>query len=98
MKEKLSIKVSVAGRIYPLTIERHEEESVRKAAKLVNDKVTDYEQNYNIKDRQDLLAMTALNFASQYALEKESTHQDDKNLIERLEKLDKLVSRELEKA
>ena len=40
MKDQLSIKVTIAGRIYPLTIERHEEESVRRAVKLINEKIT----------------------------------------------------------
>ena len=98
MKDKLSIKVSVAGRIYPLTIERDEEETVRKAAKLINDKASDFEKSFGIKDRQDLLAMSALNFASQYLESKEAFQQDDKGIAERLEKLDKLISSELDKA
>ncbi|MFI5222477.1 MAG: cell division protein ZapA, partial [Bacteroidia bacterium] len=65
MKDKLSIKVSIAGRIYPVTIERTEEENVRKAVKTINERVSDYEKNFDIKDRQDLLAMSSLFFASQ---------------------------------
>lgn len=98
MKDKLSIKVSVAGRIYPLAIERDEEENVRKAVKLINEKVSEFEKNFDIKDRQDLLAMTALNFIPLYLESKESLQKDDKGVIDRLEKLDKLISSELDKA
>ena len=97
MKEKLSIKVSIAGRIYPVTIERTEEENVRKAVKSINEKVSDYEKNFNIKDRQDLLAMASLFFSSQ-AVELQYTGQrDDKNILEKLEKIEKSVAAELVK-
>ena len=33
---QLSIKVNIAGRTYPLTIERSEEEMIRKAADNIN--------------------------------------------------------------
>ncbi|MBI3502711.1 MAG: cell division protein ZapA [Bacteroidetes bacterium] len=98
MNDKLSIKVSVAGRIYPLAIERDEEENVRKAVKLINEKVSEFEKNFDIKDRTDLLAMTALYFVPQYLESKDALQKDDKGTIERLEKLDKFISAELEKA
>ena len=33
MSEKLKIKLSIANRVYPLTIEANQEEGLRKAAK-----------------------------------------------------------------
>lgn len=97
MKDQLSIKVSIAGRVYPLTIERTEEENVRKAVKLINEKVSDFEKNYNIKDRQDLLAMSSLQFASQALELQHHSHKDEKVIFDKLEKLDKAVSAELAK-
>ncbi len=95
MKDKLSIKVSIAGRIYPLTIERTEEENVRKAVKGINEKVSDYEKNFDIKDRQDLLAMASLFFAKQAVESQDASHQDDKVILDRLQKIDKAISAEL---
>jgi cell division protein ZapA len=95
MKDNLSIKVSIAGRIYPLTIERNEEENIRKAVKAINEKVSDYEKNFDIKDRQDLLAMTSLFFASQSMELQHRNYKDEKNILGRLEKADKLLSAEL---
>ena len=57
---QLSIKVNIAGRTYPLTIERSEEEMIRKAADNINESIKDLKENYAVKDIQDLLAMTAL--------------------------------------
>lgn len=95
MKDKLSIKVSIAGRIYPVTIERSEEENVRKAVKAINEKVSDYEKNFDIKDRQDLLAMASLNFASKSVELEHNSHKDEKSILDRLEKADKLIAAEL---
>jgi cell division protein ZapA (FtsZ GTPase activity inhibitor) len=62
MDDKLSIRVNVADRFYPLKIERKDEETIRKAAKLINDRVQVYKQHYADKDTQDFLAMAALQF------------------------------------
>jgi cell division protein ZapA len=64
MDDKLSIKVNVADRYYPLKIERRDEEKIRKAARLINEKVIQYKQRYLDKDSQDFLAMAALQFVT----------------------------------
>ena len=62
MEDKLSIRVNVADRYYPLKIDRSDEEKIRKAAKQINEKVLQYKQHYSDKDTQDFLAMVALQF------------------------------------
>ena len=61
---KLSIKVVVAGRTYPLTVNEGEESKVLKAADDINKAIKLLQDNYAVKDMQDLLAMTALQLAS----------------------------------
>ncbi len=61
-EDMLSIKVQIAERFYPLKIKRHDEEKIRKAARLINDKVLQYKQRYTDKDTQDFMAMAALQF------------------------------------
>ncbi len=58
----LSIKVQIAERFYPLKIKKQDEEKIRKAANLINDKVLKYKQRYTDKDTQDFMAMAALQF------------------------------------
>ena len=60
--EQLSIKVQIAERFYPLKIKQRDEEKIRKAARLINDKVLQYKQRYTDKDTQDFIAMAALQF------------------------------------
>jgi cell division protein ZapA len=64
LPDRLKIKVSIADRVYPLTIRRSEEESIRKAAKSISAMVKKYEEGYAVRDKQDLLAMCALQLAS----------------------------------
>lgn len=66
MSEK-SIKVTIAGRIYPISVKPEEEERVREAAKKVDDSVKHLLDNYAVKDKQDLLAMTALQLSTKLA-------------------------------
>jgi cell division protein ZapA len=65
MDDKLSINVNIADRMYPLRIDRKDEENIRKAAKIINDKVVQYKQRYASKDVQDCLAMATLQFVIQ---------------------------------
>ena len=58
MEEKLPIKINIADRYYPLKVDSYSEERIRKAAKMISDKVMQYKQKYSDKDDQDFLAMT----------------------------------------
>lgn len=83
MSEKLKIKLSIANRVYPLTIEASQEEGLRKAAKNIEVMIKQFEQSYSVRDKQDVLAMCALQFASQVeqkTIDKENVneHVEDK--------------------
>ncbi len=62
---KLKIKISIADRVYPLTINPKQEEGLRKAAKKIEAIIKQFEQSYAVRDKQDVLAMCALQFAAQ---------------------------------
>lgn len=66
MADQFKIKLSIADRVYPLTIKSDQEEGLRIAAKRINDMIKQFEENYAVRDKQDVLAMCALQFASQY--------------------------------
>lgn len=67
---ELSIKIKIANRVYPLTVDSSEEEGIRKAADKINHSINEFERLYAVKDKQDLLAMAALKIASNnYELE-----------------------------
>lgn len=76
MDNKLSIRVNVADRYYPLKVERDDEEKIRRAARLINEKVLQYKQRYTDKDIQDFLAMAALQFVIKLTDEEEKLSND----------------------
>jgi cell division protein ZapA len=94
--EKLKINIVIAGRTYPLSVNNtKEEEGMRKAATAINNLISMYEQNYAVSDKQDVLAMSALQFASKLeilSLDKNDTKEEE---IEKLNELTNLVSSHL---
>ena len=65
MDDRLTIKISIANRVYPLTILPSQEEGLRIAARKIENTVKKFEKNYSVNDKQDVLAMCALQFAAQ---------------------------------
>ena len=96
MGEKLKIKLSIADRVYPLTIDPGQEEGLRKAAKNIEQLAKRFEQNYAVRDKQDVLAMCALQFASKIEQRGISSSEDTLHATERLKALDELISAKLE--
>ena len=76
MIEKIKIKLTVADRVYPLTISSDQEASIRASAKKIDEMTKQLEKNYAVRDKQDVLAMCALQYAAQ--LEK----RVEKNILE----------------
>ncbi|MDR6370804.1 cell division protein ZapA [Chryseobacterium bernardetii] len=54
------ITVNIAGRVYPLNVPAAEEETLRKVGKQIENMIKDFEQNFDVRDKQDALAMCAL--------------------------------------
>ena len=85
MNDSLRIKVSIAGRTYPLTIGREEEEQVRKAVSLIQSAMHRFEERYAVGDKQDALAMCALQIANQMLGLKGDDQKDQEAIRGRLE-------------
>jgi cell division protein ZapA len=91
MDEKLKIKISIADRVYPLNVDMSQEEGLRSASKKIDVMIRQFEENYAVRDKQDVLAMCALQFASQVEQNKIDKVEDHTNTIERLNKLNDLL-------
>ena len=95
MENKLKIKLSIADRVYPLTIVAGQEEGLRKAAKKIEGMIKQFEQSYAVRDKQDVLAMCALQFASQVEQKAIDKDTDQTALEEKLKALDELLKAQL---
>ena len=95
MNEKLKIKISIADRVYPLTVDMSQEEGLRSASKKIDVMIKQFEENYAVRDKQDVLAMCALQFASQLEQKKVDNAIDGSESIERLTKINELLDQYL---
>ena len=64
MSDYIKIKLNIADRLYPLTIERSQEIFFRDAVKKIESSLKKLQENYSVKDKQDLLAMACIQFAA----------------------------------
>jgi cell division protein ZapA len=97
MSEKLKIKISIADRIYPLTVDPSQEEGLRSASKKIDNMIKEFEQNYAVRDKQDVLAMCALQFASQVEQKQIDKASIEEETVSKLENLNEKVASYLEK-
>ena len=97
MDGKLKIKISIADRVYPLTVEMSQEEGLRSASKKIDTMIKQFEENYAVRDKQDVLAMCALQFAAQTEQKQIDNSIDGKETIERIKAINELLSRYLDK-
>ncbi|MFK7048695.1 MULTISPECIES: cell division protein ZapA [Flavobacterium] len=95
MSEKLKIDISIAERVYPLTVDPSQKESLLKASQRVDYMLKQFEQNYAVKDKQDLLAMCALQFATQVEQKNEEITTSNLQVTEKLKKLNDLLDKHL---
>jgi cell division protein ZapA (FtsZ GTPase activity inhibitor) len=90
--EKLKINLVIAGRSYPLSVNSNiEEEGMRKAAANINQLISKYEKNYAVSDKQDVLAMCALQFASKTKQQSIDKNNSNKSFENKLKELNELI-------
>ncbi len=95
--EKFLITVRVADREYRINIEKHKEALMRQAVKKINDNIKQYAENYDFKDKQDLLAMVVLqNTVKAMELEEQLDFQQ-KKLSGKLDEIDQVLTGSLSK-
>ncbi|MFT7336006.1 MAG: cell division protein ZapA (FtsZ GTPase activity inhibitor) [Porticoccaceae bacterium] len=96
MDEKLKIKISIADRVYPLTVELSQEEGLRSASKKIDIMMKQFEENYAVRDKQDVLAMCALQFASQSEQKQIDNSINGEETIDRIKKINALLDQYLD--
>ena len=85
--EEQSITVTIADRPYKLTVKREDEEIFRDATKHINERLKSYAANFSFKDKQDLLAMVALQYTTNALKNERVMAFRDKELVGKLSEL-----------
>jgi cell division protein ZapA (FtsZ GTPase activity inhibitor) len=64
MSEK-SIKVEIAGALFSLKVADEDEDNIREAVELINERISDFEKNFSVCDKKEVLSMVLLQLVSQ---------------------------------
>ena len=89
---ELSININIAGRSYPLTVSEAEEETVRTAGKLIQERLFQYAKQFDLKDQRDALAMLTLELATENLKLKAMAQRGDEILDKELLAMQELLS------
>jgi len=84
------INVSIVENIFPIRILRKDEERIRKAAKLVNDKFKVYQRKYSDTENAKLLSMLAIELASEYLKVESQTDMDP--FVEKVQEMEQALN------
>lgn len=93
----LSIKIKIGDREYPMKVKPEEEERVRLAGRLLNDKLKTFREHFRIDDKQDLLSMIAFDAQAGLLKSEHSKVELLKKFDDKIAELDDLLNRTLRK-
>lgn len=94
---EITINVVISDRNYTITINRDEEENIRRAVKDINEKVKNFSQMYAYKDKQDLLAMAALQISTENLNNGNKLQGKDKKIEQKITEISVLLDNYLNK-
>lgn len=89
MSDPISIKLNIAEKVFQVKVKMEDEEHIRKAVDLVNEKVRTY-MNRGVKDKQDALSMCALELTSELLNEETHKNQEIKRVEEKILEIERL--------
>ena len=94
---EVSIKIEIAGAEYPLKIKEQDVEILNKATSLIKNKIAEFDKNYSVTDKKDVLAMVLVQTVSEFIKEDERKSDEINTLKTLLEDLQKLVKQHQQK-
>jgi cell division protein ZapA (FtsZ GTPase activity inhibitor) len=89
---EISIKINIADRMYPLRVAMEEEEVIRQAAKLINDRIKEFQENYAVRDKQDLLSMCVLHYATGMIKAERRIGENEQETAQKLDELEEILA------
>jgi cell division protein ZapA (FtsZ GTPase activity inhibitor) len=94
--EELTITVNIAERPYRLKIKREEEEFIRKAVKEIEQRIKEYSEHFAFNDKQDLMAMVLLHYASTTQKLESDLLSGENMVITRIQQIEELITGHLD--
>lgn len=90
--ETLSIKIKIGDRDYPMKVKAEDEARIRRAGKLINDRLKTYREEFGLDDRQDLLAMVAFDCMVETMELNEISSEDSEKVTSTIQKINDSLS------
>ena len=78
-----------------MKVEESEEETLRAAGRLLNEKLKTFKEQYNIEDRQDLMAMVAFDSLVQKIKGQLDKSTIDNQVVDKISYLSSIISKSL---
>lgn len=91
LMSEVSVKVEIANGIYPLKVKQEDERVVKQAVELINQKIAEFEKNYGVKDKKDVLAMVTLQLITELQKQKNSIEQELSTLNDVLNDVEQML-------
>jgi cell division protein ZapA len=92
---ELSIKLRIGNREYPMKVLAEDEERIRRAGKIIHERVKSYREQFGIDDIQDLLAMVAFDCQVEKMKMEEVTADVDTSALDQISRLNQLITDKL---
>ncbi len=87
----VNVKVEIANGIYPLKVKSEDENVVKQAVELINQKILEFEKNYGVKDKKDVLAMVTLQLITELLKGKHTAEQELSTLKDVLKDVEQML-------
>lgn len=95
MNRELSIKIKIADREYPMKVAAEDEERIRLASRVINERLKSYRERFGIDDKQDLLSMVAFDCMVDKLQAEEKYSNTDETVIEKISYINSLITQSL---
>ncbi len=95
MDNKIKIKVKIADRVYPLTILPEQEEAIRLSVKKIEKMIKQFEENYAVRDKQDVLAMCSLQYATKLIQKENFNDSKNNDNLKKLSNINELIKQHI---
>jgi cell division protein ZapA len=91
MSQLMSIRVKLGESEYPLNIYPEDEERIRKAAKIVQDRLEETKARMKNKTMEDWLAMVAFDSINLKLMQEQQGMQQEREILDKLNVIDRML-------
>lgn len=97
MMSKTSVNITIAGLSYQLTLDAADHDMVQQASSFINEHISEFEKNYPVKEKRDLLAMVSLQMVTELLKTKQQQASEIHRLQTLLNELNSMVENHTKK-